>query len=46
MNELCKLKGHMWYSSKRINVEKEDGKYSVCVEQTCARCGKTQKIEK
>ena len=39
MNELCKLKGHMWYCNKRKEVKKDDGIYSVCIEQKCARCG-------
>lgn len=39
MNELCELKGHMWYSSKRTEVVKSDGVYSVHTEITCARCG-------
>ena len=45
MNELCKLKGHMWYASKRKNVQREDGIYSVAIEQQCARCGEVEKIE-
>jgi len=39
MNEFCNLKGHMWYCNKRKDVKREDGIYSVCVEQKCARCG-------
>lgn len=40
MNELCKLKGHMWYTTKRKKVKRYDGLYSVSIEVTCARCGK------
>lgn len=39
MNELCELKGHMWYCNKRKDVEREDGIYSICIEEKCARCG-------
>jgi hypothetical protein len=44
MNELCELKGHMWYANKREEVQKEDGIYSVCVEKRCVRCGIVEKI--
>lgn len=39
MNELCKLKGHMWYTSKRKEVKRDDGLYSVPIEVKCTRCG-------
>jgi len=42
MNELCKLKGHMWFCNKRTNVKKKDGIYNVCIEKKCARCGETE----
>ncbi len=42
MNELCALKGHMWFCNKRTEVYKQDGIYSVCTEKKCARCGKIE----
>lgn len=44
MNELCKLKGHMWYFSDRIEIEREDGIYSVATKRHCARCGVVEKL--
>ena len=44
MNELCKLKGHMWYFSKRRDVQKEDGMHSIATERCCARCGIKEEI--
>ncbi len=44
MNELCELKGHMWYTSKRKDVKRYDGIYSIAIERCCARCGKTEDI--
>ncbi len=44
-NKLCKLKGHMWYASKRKDVQKEDGVYSIAIEQQCARCSSIEEIE-
>ena len=44
-NELCKLKGHMWYFSKRKDVQREDGIYSVAIERICVRCSKIEKLE-
>jgi hypothetical protein len=44
MNELCKIKGHMWYTSERKDVKKKDGIYSVPVKIECARCGEIKKI--
>lgn len=38
MNELCKLKGHMWYTYERVEVKREDGIYSIPKEIRCARC--------
>ena len=45
-NELCKLKGHMWSYSKRKDVQREDGIYSVATERQCARCGLIEKLKK
>ena len=42
MNELCKLKGHMWYCHKRTEVKKDVGLFSICTEKKCARCGKVE----
>ncbi len=44
LNELCKKKGHMWYSNKRILSKSESGIYSICVEKRCTRCGAIEKI--
>jgi len=44
MNELCKLKGYMWFFSKRKDVQKKDGLYSMATEKCCARCGITKKV--
>ena len=44
MNELCKLKGHMWFYTNRIEIEKEDGLYSVATKKQCARCGKVEAV--
>ena len=44
-NELCKLKGHMWYCSKRTDIRKEDGTYSIAIEKTCTRCLKKENLE-
>lgn len=46
INELCKIKGHMWYTNKRINIKKEDGVYSIPIEIICVRCSKIEKYEK
>lgn len=42
--DLCDLKGHMWYFSKREDVEREDGLYSVATERSCARCSETEVV--
>jgi len=42
MDELCKIKGHMWYTSKRKQVKRDDGFWSVPTEKQCARCGETK----
>jgi len=39
MNELCLLKGHMWYYLARKEVIKEDGVYSTATKKRCSRCG-------
>ena len=41
---LCKLKGHMWYTNKREEVKRNDGIYSIPIEKTCARCGEIKKL--
>ncbi len=47
MNELCKLKGHMWTSIGRVEKKREDEIYSICIKKECIRCGKiTDKIVK
>ncbi len=43
MNELCKLKGHMWFFSKRTDVKKKDGIYSLATEKECTRCREIKK---
>ena len=47
INELCKIKGHMLYVSKRKDVERKDGVYSVAIEKYCARenCDYIENIE-
>lgn len=45
MNQLCEQKGHMWYCSKRKDVMKEDGLYSIPIERACARCLRKEKLE-
>ena len=53
MNELCKLKGHMWYTSKRelivdnnisISIEKCCAR-SIPIEKCCARCGMIRSVD-
>ena len=44
-NELCKLKGHMWYVLSRKEVKKDDGRYSVPDKLYCSRCGITKNTE-
>ena len=46
MNELCKLKGHMWFASKRKDIQRKDGRYSIMIERKCARCGEVEVVEK
>ena len=45
MNRLCQLKGHMWYTSKRTEVERGDTTFSIPTEITCARCGETENAQ-
>ena len=33
MNELCKLKGHMWYTSKREIIRKYDDDVYIPIEK-------------
>jgi hypothetical protein len=44
MNELCKLKSHMWFYTNRKEVEREDGLYSVATKKQCSRCGEIKRI--
>ena len=44
MNELCTLKGHMWYYFARKEVQREDGVYSVATKKCCARCSKEEQL--
>jgi len=44
MNKLCRLKGHMWYTSKREQVKRDDGFWSVPTEEQCARCGELKSL--
>jgi len=45
MNSLCNLKGHMWYYTNRIDIEKEDGLYSVATKKQCVRCRQTEELD-
>lgn len=44
MNELCKLKGHMWFCCERKLEKVEDGYLSVCIKKRCARCGEEKEV--
>ncbi len=44
--DLCKIKGHMWAYSKRREIIRDDGLYSVAAEKYCARCGSIIKLNR
>ena len=44
MNELCKIKGHMWYTSKRKILKKDTVSWSIPSERKCARCGEAEDL--